>query len=30
MTKDVMLTIKGVQKYPSEEPVETVTEVNAE
>ena len=30
MKKDVMLTIKGVQKYPGEEPLETVTEVPAE
>lgn len=30
MTKKVMLTIKGVQKYPGEEPLETVTKVEAE
>lgn len=30
MTKEVMLTIKGVQKYPGEEPLETVTQVPAE
>ncbi len=30
MTKDVMLTIKGIQKYPGEEPLETVTEVTAD
>lgn len=30
MTKDVMLTIKGVQKYPGETPLETITEVEAE
>ena len=30
MTKEVMLTIKGVQKYPDEAPLETVTEVEAE
>lgn len=30
MTKEVVLTIKGVQKYPGEEPLETVTQVDAE
>lgn len=30
MTKEVMITIKGVQKYPGEEPLETVTELDAE
>lgn len=30
MTKEVILTIKGVQKYPGEPPLETVTEVEAE
>lgn len=30
MTKGVMLTIKGVQKYPGEEPLETMTEAEAE
>ena len=30
MTKEVMLTIKGIQKYPGEEPFETITRVEAE
>lgn len=30
MTKEVLLTIKGVQKYPGEKPLETITEVGAE
>ena len=30
MTKEVMLTIKGIQKYPGEEPLETITQVAAE
>ena len=30
MTKEVMLTIKGMQKYPGEEPLETRTQVAAE
>lgn len=30
MTREVMLTIKGIQKYPGEEPLETVTEAGAE
>lgn len=30
MTKEVMLTIKGMQKYPGEEPSETITQVAAE